>query len=32
MLAAFELARPGDDRDRQIIAEPDRANGDDWRR
>ena len=32
MRAAFELARPGDDRDRQIIAELDRANGDDRRR
>ncbi|MGY4370999.1 hypothetical protein ACVW1A_007064 [Bradyrhizobium sp. LB1.3] len=32
MLAAFELARPGNDRDRQIIAELDRANGDDRRR
>ena len=29
MRAAFELAGPGDDRDRQIIAEFDRANGDD---
>jgi hypothetical protein len=32
MLAAFELARPGNDRDRQIIAELDLANGDDRRR
>jgi hypothetical protein len=29
MLAAFELTRPGNDRDRQIIAEFDLANGDD---
>jgi hypothetical protein len=32
MLAAFELARSGNDRDRQIIAELDLSDGDDRRR
>jgi len=32
VLTAFELAGSGNDRDRQIIAELDRANGDDRRR
>jgi hypothetical protein len=32
MLAAFELAGSRNDRDRQIIAELDPANGDDRRR
>jgi hypothetical protein len=31
MRAALELARPGDDRNRQIIAECDRPGGNDRR-
>jgi hypothetical protein len=31
MGAAFELARAGDDRDRQIVAEFDRSGGNDRR-
>ena len=31
MRAAFELAWAGNDRDRQIIAELDLPEGDDWR-